>query len=200
MNTKIRMASAVVAICAIAAALFGRASTQRASDRALANALANDATQQAAIASIVTSEPRKVLLLLSWTQKPPNDIPGCALYGGLAQAFGELKTKEAIPFLIKYISLYRSCGVSLGPWLKAPEIIEWNLPAVGALVKIGPDASKAVIAAFRSMPDEDRLPAIFVVSQVKGVPESRVFLESVLGRTNGERRWAQEGLSGAPQW
>ena len=173
---------------------WGAASQGGASDRALADSLANDTTRQAAIASIMASGSSKVPLLLSWARKPPRHVLGCGLDDGLADAFGELKTKEAIPFLIKNIGMYRSCGVSLGPWLKGPAAIEWNLPAVGALVKIGADASKGVIAEFHDIAEENRMAAIFVVSQIKGVPEAQVFLAAAVGRANGERYWAEEGI------
>jgi len=164
------------------------------SDRALAASLANDRTRQTAIASIVASGRGKVPLLLSWAKNPPKDLGDCGFYTGLADAFGELRTNEAISFLVKNISFYRSC-VSLAPWLKTPEVIEWQLPAVGALIKIGPDASKAVIAAFPAMTnEEDRRAAVFVVARIKGVAEAQSFLKSVSARAGREQYWAEEGI------
>jgi hypothetical protein len=141
---------------ALAALVLGTvAFRSEASDRALATALSNDATEESAVASIAASGRAKIRLLLSWATKPPGYVPQCGLFGGLADAFGELKVKEAVPYLVKNIGVYRSCGVSLAPWLKAPSVIQWNLPAVGALVKVGPDASRAVMAAFSAMESEE---------------------------------------------
>ena len=165
-------------------------------DRKLAASLARDDTRQAAIASIIASGRDKVPLLLGWIKSPPKGIAGCGLDTGLEEAFGELKAKDALPFRVENIRVYRGClGTSLAPWRKAPEVIEWQLPAVGALIKIGPDASRAVMAAFPNMTgEEDRRAAMFVVSRIAGVPEARGFLESVLSRTNRERYWAEDAL------
>jgi len=163
-------------------------------DLALANSLANDTTRQAAVASIVASDRSKVPLLLSWARKSPV-ADECGLFSGLADAFGQLKTREAIPFLIEDLSEYRSCGASFAPWLNGPKVIEWNLPAVGALIKIGPEASKALIAAFPKMTkEEDRRAAVFVVSRINGVPEAGAFLQSVLDQANRERYWAEKAV------
>jgi len=166
-----------------------------AGDRALAIALANDATQKAAVASIVASGKRKIPLLLAWTLRPPRGVPECGLFGGLADAFGELRVREAIPFLVKHLGTLRSCGVSLAPWLKVPEVVEWSLPAVGALIEIGPDGSMAAMSAFPGMvSEEDRMAAIFVVSRVKGVPGARHFLSSVAEKADREHYWASQGI------
>ena len=180
----------------IAATVYSVASVRAANaDRVLATALANDRAREAAITSIVAAGNSRVPLLLSWTRKPPSHVVTCGLYTGLADAFGRLRTKAAIPFLIENIAMRRSCGADFAPWLKTPRLIEWNLPAVGALVQIGPDASRAVIAAARrGMVQEDNLAAIFVVAQVGGVPEAGVFLRSALGRANMEAYRAEQGL------
>ena len=165
-------------------------------DRKLAASLASDNTRQAAIASIIASGRDKVPLLLDWIKSPPKGVDRCGLDTGLEEAFGELKTKEAIPFLVENMSVYRGCfGTSLAPWLKAPEVIEWQLPAVGALIKIGPEASKAVMAAFPNMTgEEDRRAAVFVVSRIKGVTGAEPFLRAVSDRAGRERYWAEEGI------
>jgi hypothetical protein len=175
--------------------LRGVSSNWRGGNRPLAESLANDSTQSATVASIVALGEAKVPLLLSWTRTPPAHILPCGLNAGLADTFGQLKTEEAIPFLIGHISLLRSCGVSLAPWLKVPETIEWNLPCAGALVKIGPQASKALIKAFPGMSsEEDRRAALFVISRVKGVQEAQDFLNSVRDRADRESYWAEEGM------
>ena len=102
-----------------------------------------------------------------------------------------MKTKEAVPFLIKNISLQRWLEMNI--WLKTDKVIEERLPAVAALVRIGPDASRAIISEYLTIEPDDRLAAIFVVARIRD-PEARGFLSSVLGRANLERYWAEEGL------
>jgi len=164
-------------------------------DRALAEALASEKTRESAVASIMASRQDKIPLLLSWSKKSPLEYD-CRLFDGLAYAFGRLKVTEAVPFLVENISTYGECGVSFNPWSKAPSVIESSFPAIGALVKIGPDASRAVMAAFpRMTKEEDRMAAMFVVSRVPGVSEARAFLSSVLAQADWEHHWAARCLS-----
>lgn len=170
------------------------ASAQDASDQELAQRLANDRTRQSAVAKILASGRRRVPLLLSWARKPPADVDQYQLYIGLADAFGQLQTKEAIPFLIKNISLDRTRPADFAPWLKAPQVIEKTFPAVAALIQIGPEASKALIRApWERAEAERRLAAIFAVSRIRD-QAARGFLASALGQANMERYWAEEGL------
>lgn len=167
---------------------------QGANNKDLAGLLADDRTREGAVESIVGTDKSVVARLLAWASAPP---PGVSEYGlniALAEVFGRLKTKDAIPFLIKNISLER-WPASPDTLMKTPEVIESRMPAVAALVQIGPEASKALIRRpWEGMSDEGRLAAIFVVSQVRDVPEARAVLSSVLGRANMERFWAQKGL------
>ncbi len=157
----------------------------------LARLLASDTTRQRGVARVVASGNNIIPILLSWTKSPPPQVDQNELYIGLADAFGQLKTKEAIPFLIKNISLQR--WRELNTWLKTAQVIEERLPAVAALVRIGKDASKALISEYQTLVAEDRLAAIFVVSMIQD-PEARTFLASVMGQANLERYWAEEGL------
>jgi hypothetical protein len=160
-------------------------------DEELARQLANSSTRRAAIGAILTSAGDKVPLLLSWAQTPPAGVDRLELYIGLADAFGELRTKEAIPFLIKYIRMPRSLGRP-NIWLKSEEAIEGEFPAVHALIRIGFIASKALTKAPLRAADE-RLAAIFAVARI-GDPDARGFLASALGEANLERYWAEEGI------
>ena len=86
-------------------------------------------------------------------------------------------------------------------WMKTPESIQTQMPAVAALIRIGPDACKAVISASDTLGSiEDRLAAVLVVSQVaatmKNPDEERAFLGSTLGEANLLRSWAEKGLQG----
>ena len=176
------------------AAFMASASRAQNSETELARRLSNDATRATAIASVLEGAKRDIPLLLLWTRKPPAHIETSGLYVGLAEVFGQLQTKEAIPFLIKNIGLQRWPS-SPNTWMKTPEVIEARSPAVTALIRIGPDASRAIIrTGLQGMTPEDRLAAIFVVGRIKGVPESVGFLSSILGEANLERHWAEQGL------
>jgi hypothetical protein len=190
----VSVASIAIAGAVLAGLVVYSVAAHSVSERALANSLATDTTRDTAVASVVAAKQAKVALLLSWTRKRPDHVTACGLYTGLADAFGQLKTQEAIPFLIKNIALHRSC-VDLAPWLKAPVVTEWALPSVGALIRIGPNASRAVMAAFDAMSvEEERRAALFVVSRISGVPEARGFLESVSARAGRERYWSDVGV------
>jgi hypothetical protein len=112
----------------------------------------------------------------------------------MAQVFGRLKTVEAIPFLIKNITL-QGWPASPNTWTKTPEVIESRVPAVAALIQIGPVASRALLhVPFQQMTPEDRVAVVFTVGQIPGVPEAREFLANVGGQANVELFWADEGL------
>jgi len=114
---------------------------------------------------------------------------------GLAEVFGELKIAAAIPFLVSRIGLRSTRYVALSPWLKSEEVIEKTFPALSALIKIGPDASRAVIQGYPSLTMlDERLAAMFVVSHIAGVPEARDFLIRVPAAANTECIWAERGL------
>lgn len=190
---------------AAAAAACMLASAQDVNDEKLARLLANKDTRRGAVIAILTSTSDRVPLLLSWTQKAPAHIDRAQLYVGLADAFGQLRTKEAIPFLIKYIDLERSMPRP-NIWLKNEVAIAKELPAVGALIRIGPPASKALIETpLAQLPPGERLATIFTVARI-GDPAARGFLSSALGGPRYERYWAEEclkrldGNSSARQW
>ena len=72
-------------------------------DTAFAKSLANDDSRTAAVASIVASRRPTVPVLPSWAKEPPKGVD-CRLYTGLAEAFGELRTEGAIPFVVKNLA------------------------------------------------------------------------------------------------
>jgi HEAT repeat protein len=172
------------------------ASPQGTTDQELAHLLAGEQTRRTAVTMITEARESKVPLLLSWANAPPSDVDKYELYIGLADAFGQLKTREAIPFLIENISLDRTRAVNT--WLKAPHVIEERLAAVAALIRIGPDACRALIrASWGPMTPEDRRAAIFAVSSIASkvhIPEARDFLSAALAEANMDRYWAEEGI------
>jgi len=169
----------------------------------LARQLANSDTRLGALAEIEALGDRSVPLLLSWTKSPPAEVNRYQLDIGLADAFAELRTAEAIPFLIGNLHLRRDLRVNA--WLKVPNVIEDELPAAAALISIGPAAAKAVIAAFwESIPAEDHPAAIFVVARIVeaspgSIPDARAFFQTTLGHLNVERIWAERGLKAVDQ-
>ena len=79
--------------------------------------------------------------------------------------------------------------------MKTPEVIESRIPAITALIQIGPAASRALLRMpAQCMTLEDRLAVIFTISKIPGVPEAHDFLLVALGQANAERYWAEERL------
>jgi hypothetical protein len=183
--------------CVMILAVSFLARSQETGGSELAQLLADSKTRESTVQMIVGDGTRRIPLLLSWARRPPAGVDSCSLYIGLADVFGRLKTRDSIPFLIKNIgSLRRTCDVDLAPWLKAPETIEEMLPAMGALIQIGPEAARALIRASEGpMRTTDRRAAIFAVAHIKGAPEAYAFLSSVVAEAAQERHWAEEGLS-----
>lgn len=193
---------------AAAALLFSllAAQAQRVSDLDLARELASPEKRKSAIAGLLLDGKGKFPALLAWTQTPPADVDEYELRVGLADALGQLKEEEAIPFLIKCLKLRRVRFVDFAPWMKVEAAIEDTFPAVSALIRIGPEGSKAAMRAYEKIPlltsrvplldVEERLCAIVVVSHVRGVPEALDFLRSVIvgSDSRGERFQAEQGI------
>jgi len=187
MNTRI--------IIAMMAAVARIAAAQAFNDPELARMLSDGRTREAAVASIVAAGAARVPSLLSWTRTPPRGVDRTELYVGMAEAFGALRTKEAIPFLVQHISIEPWIS-SPDVWAKPSDVMEERLPAVGALIRIGPEAAKAILSrAWDSMGYNDRLAALVVLSRVGEGPEARRFILAALGEANLERERAQEALT-----
>jgi hypothetical protein len=177
------------------------ASAQTERGQAHAGPPANDFILRADVANLLAANKENVPLLLKWTEAPPAPLidPELNLFQTeLADIFGHLKTKEAIPFLIRNISMHR-WPMMVDVWQKGPPVVmEW-MPAVAALIQIGPDAFKALInAPYGPSTSEDRLAAVFVVSRTASSVEekerARQFLTGALAEANTLRIRAEEGL------
>jgi hypothetical protein len=207
-----------VLVCAYLGAT-GTASSQDPSDKELARQLSDDATQKDAVAKVVAAGPAKVPLLLSWAAHPPADLPVLGEYFldiALADIFGQLKTKEAIPFLASNISMHRWPYMSPNMWRRSPQTVLDEMPAVAALIGIGREALPGIIETVTRAPldpssYEGYLAAVFVAPRIAATAEdqkkARDFLLETLARSKalspgGAHQlgyWAQEGLGSLPK-
>jgi HEAT repeat protein len=81
-------------------------------------------------------------------------------------------------------------------WMKTPAVVEERLPAATALIRIGPEAEKALIRAlWGTISSLDRPKAIFAVARIGG-PEARSFLYQVITENTFENTLANRGLNG----
>ena len=190
----------------IIAAAVTKLAAQNPADTGLATLLADDQTRDTGVRVVVTSGTDNIPLLLSWARTPPpklDDFQQYILRISLAQIFGQLKIAEAIPFLIKNISLLDWPLVMPNVWMKTPQVIEQRMPAVSALIRIGPEALDALMdKTWGAEAAGDRLAAIFVVARIAAATKdpqmsekAREFLLTSLREANLQRHWAQEGLS-----
>ena len=161
----------------------------------LARRLANGKTRAIAVNAAVERGTTVLPTLLALAATPPPHIDRCELNIGLAEVFGRLRSKEAIPFLIKNIGLRRTCAIDMNPWHQTPDVIEATFPCIVALLNMGPDGSRALMRAWEGpMSAPDRVAALFVVGRTSGVPEARQFLTAVARQADLVRFWAEEGL------
>lgn len=131
----------------------------------LADLLSNEKTRGEAVAELSPADPLVLKTLLDLAERPSNEIRHLKLKVGLADAFGKLRAKAAIPFLIQNLGLER--GWDMNTSLKSEEVILERRAAVAALVQIGAEAVPALISAHRVMTNrEDRQMAIFALSRI----------------------------------
>jgi hypothetical protein len=158
----------------------------------LAKSLAHEPARKSAVAEIASSAERMLPVLLRWTVQPPAGVSRSDLNIGLADAFAQLRAREAIPFLIRNLAM-RRWPFMVENWLKTEEAMEERLPAVGALVQIGPEASRELIKRYPLLDPDLRLLALFAISQIAD-SSARSFLLTAQGYANVELRFAQAGL------
>lgn len=111
----------------------------------------------------------------------------------MAEIFGRLRTKEAIPFLVENISMGPG-PVRLGDWP-----LTTSSPAIHALIEIGPDATPSLLQALAKWPrapDEsslNRLGALIALAYLDD-PRAKPALERAAKETGLEGQVAREGL------
>jgi hypothetical protein len=158
--------------------------------------LVNPDTRQETLDEIRQNRDKVLPRLLAWAKELPsgfNEFEQRDLQIIMAEIFGNLRVEEAIPFLIANISLDK--GPMTNVWGRTPEVIQARLPGVAALIAIGPEAARTLIATPRDrMSPYDRLAAVFVVSRIGGVPGAREYLNSALGEATALHYRAEEGL------
>jgi hypothetical protein len=161
----------------------------------LAKELSFPGTRERAVEEILQSKEEGLRLLQSWTRRPPSGVDLNGLHFGMAVAFGRMHAPQAIPFLIKNISVQQFPSQP-NVWMKSPEVIESRLPAVTALIGIGPEAARALIRQWDTIRSDDErlLAAVFVLARVDGVPEAKEILATEAGRANMIHFWAEDGL------
>lgn len=140
-------------------------------------------------------------LLLKISESPSgqneNRIDHYNLHVGLADAFGRLGTKEAIPWLIANITLWRyGLPANIRRWQHPSQDLEGAFPAVRALARIGPEALDALIQSYYSKPlnIETRLAIVFASSRIHN-PRAKQLLKSVQYDINQLQKFVNEGLA-----
>lgn len=174
---------------------------QAASDLELAKRLADPEKRQPAVEEVIASGNARVRLLLSWARHSPaglGNYPGeSSLKVGLADIFGALKTREAIPFLIENIDLPRFLSEPI--WLKSDKVIEERRPCASALIRIGSPAAEALMKAFAETGDSSkRSLLIFTLARIAPMTLTRTsivrFLRQAQNEAELERQLAADGL------
>ncbi len=102
----------------------------------LALALTTGHDRPAAIQEVLRSPTKSLPLLLEWTTKPPS-VNHDRLYPVMAELFGRLQAREAVPFLVSKILVNDLPGPGY-VWAGTADEVLGRLPAAKALVRIGP--------------------------------------------------------------
>jgi hypothetical protein len=136
-------------------------------------------------------------VLLRLAERTPDGINDRELKIGLAMTFGHLKAEETIPFLVRNVTLER-WPPRPNIWLKSQSAVYEHLPALAALVAIGPKAARAMMAHCEGPTTlDERLAAILIVTKTDDSPAAKQFLSGLLAEANMQQAWAQKSLEGA---
>jgi hypothetical protein len=170
---------------------------------ALARSLSSLSGERAEAVKRVIGSPEEALpYLIAWTKKPPEGKePGNSfLKLSMIEIFGQLRTKEAIPFLVSHISC--DLNVMNTVWMGGPERMASSLPAVKALLRIGPDATPELLRALANLPycpswteckRKDRIAIVVTLAFLKD-PRARSALEKETEHSSIEGEVAFEAL------
>ena len=175
---------------ALLTASYGGASV---SEINLARSLADEHKRAATIQRLAASGgSEEIKMLLKWTEKPPQGVSARDLYFGMIEAFGRLRTRQAIPFLIRHINLRHLQTGNL--WMRTDDVvIEWS-PAIQALLAIGPEAIPALSKAYSTAEPNDRLAIVLTLAHTHDAA-AKPTLQSILGIAERESTLARDGLA-----
>lgn len=161
-------------------------------ERRLVRLLNAENSWPAAYREVAAARIEWVPRLLEWAEKPPPDAQTPIFSRGLIRLFGEIKVKDAIPYLVRNVDWQ---GTRIGPvWSKPEEVILLRMPAVNALLRIGTDVLPALVKAYLGPSTaEQRLAIVFTLSRLKD-PRALSVLRDAQSFALTEQRFAQEGL------
>ncbi|MBI4902739.1 MAG: hypothetical protein HY820_03840 [Acidobacteria bacterium] len=160
----------------------------------LAKRLADPLAQTAAVKEVVAAPADRLPMLLRWTTQPPDMYPLEPLFVGLADVFWELRTVEAIDFLIKNVALERSNKSNV--WNKADSVVVFNFPAAAALIRIGTPACEPLRIAYDQWAWKhfERRPLLFAISRIRCKNDFRAVRTFILGDLENELITLKSGM------
>ena len=210
----LRVISAALLSTAIAAQAQHTSRAQKAAlaqKTKLAKALCSSkpGERRATIEAVVASTGPALPWLLAWAKCPLDSawvkckdgpplvyrVDPWSLFWPMAEIFGRLRVKEAIPYLIENI------WIGNGPIRKDDPELHTQSPAIHALLQIGPDATPALLQALRKWPSRSNAPpyrqnhlGILIALAYMDDPRARTALEQAAKEPGFEGKVAQEGL------
>ena len=191
---------ATLLVALVAALPRQHCSARDVSDESLAGALASEVTRQYAVDQVAASGGKQLPLLLSWAKNPPAGIDADNLDAGLADVFGRLRTKEAIPFLISHITVLRSPNTTMKGLfisIERADQAERNRPAIAALIRIGRDALPLLYRAYYGRTTfAERCAFLLAIYRIND-PDSLEFFMRVRPMLEDERGFVAEALKTA---
>lgn len=190
--TSVRLAVFIRSLFVLAAGSLALPGQAR-SDFELARQLASRELRSEVLRTLERGDLETERALLRILEGPPAYIDAHEMKVGLADAFGVLRTRAAVPFLIQNISMER--WRDMNTTLKSPAVLLERWPAARALIGIGPPALEQLFRAYSaSMSSQDRLALIFVVARIPD-PRARAFLTEIQTEVRVMDRWIQDGLA-----
>lgn len=153
------------------------------------SALGDPNRRQQALETFVKAGESGLTMLLSAVKSDgARGVEPFELRVGLAEAFAAIASPKALPFLVANVSIERHRIRDAKLWFRSPREIREALPAVDALIKIGPAAIPMLIERYHKENTLDERLAILFVCRTIGGTEASEFLRDALRLTTLERR------------